>query len=61
VADWPTYLKAHAAVWTAAALTVLAAAAWSGHEAGRVRNQADLNQLADTYVRRLDPRAMAGE
>jgi hypothetical protein len=59
--DWPSLLHEHPAVWTAAAVIVLGAAAWTGHEAGRVRNQADRDRLADAYVRQLDPRALAGQ
>jgi hypothetical protein len=57
----PNFRPAVAALWTAAAVIVLGAAAWTGHEAGRVRNQADRDRLADAYVRQLDPRALAGQ
>ena len=57
--DWPSYVRTHTALWATAAIMILAAAAWTGHAAGQARNQADRSELADTYVRRLDPRAMA--
>jgi hypothetical protein len=56
--DWPSYLRAHSAVWTLAAVLALGAAAWTGHRAAQARNEANRDQLADSYVRRLDPRAM---
>ncbi len=59
VRDWPGYLRTHAALWTAAGLVILAAAIWTGHQAGYARNQADRSALLDTYVRNLDPRAMS--
>jgi hypothetical protein len=58
--NWSAYLRVHAALWAAVGVVLLGAAVWTGRQAGHARNQADRNELLDTYVRRLDPRAMTG-
>ena len=58
-ASWPTYLRAHSAAWSLAAILILGAAAYTGRSAARAQVHADRETLVVTYLVDLDPRVQA--
>ncbi len=58
-ATWPAYLRAHAAVWSLAAVLALSAAGYTGSAMARARVQADREAIVATYLVDLDPRVQA--
>ncbi len=58
-ATWPSYLSAHAAAWSLAAVMVLSVAAYTGHVAASARVRGDREALVVNYLVELDPRVQA--
>lgn len=58
-ATWPTYLRAHTAEWSLAAVVALSAAAYTGNALARTRSKADREAIVVTYLTALDPRVQA--
>ena len=57
--NWPTYLRAHAAAWSVAAVLVFSAAGYTGRALARAHVQADREAIVVTYLVELDPRVQA--
>lgn len=55
---WRAYLRLHAGPVAAACGLAVLAGGWLGHAGARARAAADREQLAESYVRALDARAL---
>lgn len=58
-ATWTEYVRAHGAVWSAAALVAISAAGWTGHAIAQARIQESREQMVVSYLGNLDPRVLA--
>ena len=56
---WATYVRAHVAAWSIAAVVTVTAAGWAGLSAGRAQLDAKRDAMAVAYLVDLDPRVQA--
>ncbi len=58
-ASWPSYLRAHTAAWSVAAVLTFGVAGFAGRAIAQARVQADREAMVVSYLVELDPRAQA--
>lgn len=56
---WAAYVRNHRAVWSLAAVVVLAVAGWGGQAVAQVRLKAERETMVVAYLVGLDPRVQA--
>lgn len=57
--SWLTYLRAHTAAWSLAAVLTLGVAGFAGRALAQARVQADREAIVVSYLVELDPRVQA--
>ena len=56
---WTTYVQAHLAAWSVAAVVAVTAAGWAGVSAGRAQLAEERETMVVSYLVELDPRVQA--
>ena len=56
---WATYVRAHVAAWSVAAVLTVTAAGWAGVSVGRAQLDAKRDAMVVAYLVDLDPRVHA--